>query len=82
MVNGFVTGRWYRWKGPRHRQLGWNPNGCMDPILDGEWRECAGVSEFCGGLVRAAFDGLVDESGSLFEWCWDSCLEFFEEQEW
>lgn len=88
----FIVGHYYRWVGPKtkSKKFPWNPDGYMDPILDGKPRRCIRVGEkdVSGDWFREAmFEGLeppVDNQGSLYTktWTWNwtvNCENLFKD---
>jgi hypothetical protein len=62
MATELITGKWYRWTGPKTRIYGWNGSGEMDFMLDGKPHVCSyGFGEY--GKFQ-------DSPDPGFEWQW------------
>lgn len=64
MVERFEVGKWYRYSG-KTRPNGWNNEGLMDAVLDGEPRLCI----LANGL-EASFKGMERTDLYFDKWCW------------
>lgn len=69
----FTAGKWYKWVGPKQRPYGWNSEGEMNFMLDGELHQCNKTGEY---KYSASF---YDSNNSNRIWNWNYGFEYIVE---